>query len=130
MKLGGDLCVPPTANSKRAVMEFLDGVEAWDNNTYLPSKGHTKDIAEAICFLLSTLSLTGEDNSSVIQFLMEELKLLSKNKTRRRYSTEFLFSKHTFPAVCKGKNIRMCESCSTINICSCKVFFLVTEVAC
>ncbi|KAL3183169.1 hypothetical protein MRX96_006938 [Rhipicephalus microplus] len=50
--LGRDLCVPATAESKRAVMEFLDGVQAWDSNTDSPSKEHTEDIIEAICFLL------------------------------------------------------------------------------
>ncbi|KAL3243807.1 hypothetical protein MRX96_047366 [Rhipicephalus microplus] len=50
--LGRDLCVPATAESKRAVMEFLDGVQAWDSNTDSPSKEHTENNIEAICFLL------------------------------------------------------------------------------
>ncbi|KAH9377900.1 hypothetical protein HPB48_000063 [Haemaphysalis longicornis] len=39
--LGRDLCVPATADSKRAVMEFLDGVQAWDANTDSPLKLNT-----------------------------------------------------------------------------------------
>ncbi|KAH7986441.1 hypothetical protein HPB51_026667 [Rhipicephalus microplus] len=87
--LGRDLCVPATAESKRAVMKFLDGVQAWDSNTDSPSKEHTEDIIEAICFLLSALPLGQEDNAGAIRFLTEQLRLLSKNKTRRRYSPEF-----------------------------------------
>lgn len=87
--LGRDLCVPATTESKRAVMEFLDGVQAWDSNTDSPSKEHTEDIIEAICFLLSALPLGEEDNAGAIRFLTEQLRLLSKNKTRRRYSPEF-----------------------------------------
>ncbi|KAH7964813.1 hypothetical protein HPB49_001495 [Dermacentor silvarum] len=91
-KLGRNLCVPPTASSKRVVTEFLDSVEAWDTNVaYSPTKRHTDEIVEAISFLLSKLSTaTEEDNGHAIQFLKEQLKLLSKNKERRRYSTEFV----------------------------------------
>lgn len=91
-KLGRNLCVPPTASSKRVVTEFLDSVEAWDTNVaYSPTKRHTDEIVEAISFLLSKLSTpTEEDNGHAIQFLTEQLKLLSKNKERRRYSTEFM----------------------------------------
>lgn len=81
-KLGRNLCVPPTASSKRVVTEFLDSVEAWDTNVaYSPTKRHTDEIVEAISFLLSKLSTpTEEDNGHAIQFLTEQLKLLSKNK--------------------------------------------------
>ncbi|XP_049269019.1 uncharacterized protein LOC119382267 [Rhipicephalus sanguineus] len=87
-----NLCVPPTASSKRVVTEFLDSVEAWDTNVaYSPTKRHTDEIVEAISFLLSKLSTpTQEDNGHAIQFLTEQLKLLSKNKVRRRYSTQFM----------------------------------------
>ncbi|KAH6925923.1 hypothetical protein HPB50_012072 [Hyalomma asiaticum] len=83
-KLGRNLCVPPTASSKKVVTEFLDSVEAWDTNVaYSPTKRHTDDIVEAISFLLSKLSTpTEEDNGHATQFLTEQLKLLSTNKTR------------------------------------------------
>ncbi|XP_065298429.1 uncharacterized protein [Dermacentor albipictus] len=90
-KVGIDSPVPTVANSKKAVMDLLESIE--NSSAYFPQcpESCNEDICKQILLLLEKLSFSPTDGSSnVIQFLSEQLKLLSMKKVRRRYSADFM----------------------------------------
>lgn len=70
-KLGTNLCVPKIANSKRGIVECLEGIEKWDGDLMSNS---VAEICEAVCLLLEQLSTSqAEDDANCIRFLKEQI---------------------------------------------------------
>ncbi|XP_037561291.2 uncharacterized protein LOC119440456 [Dermacentor silvarum] len=87
-KLGANLCVPEIANSKRGMVELLEGIEKWDCDLMSNS---VAEICEAVCLLLDQLCTSqAEDDANCIQFLKEQVTLHLSKKQRRRYSADFM----------------------------------------
>lgn len=85
------MVVPSAIDSKRRLLELLEGVEGFDSAQRSSSENSTTDIFETVASLLSELSTAPEnDNTPTIQLLAEQVKLMSTKKERRRYSVEFL----------------------------------------
>ncbi|KAH7953124.1 hypothetical protein HPB49_004983 [Dermacentor silvarum] len=61
-KLGANLCVPEIANSKRGMVELLEGIEKWDCDLMSNS---VAEICEAVCLLLDQLCTSqAEDDAN------------------------------------------------------------------
>ncbi|KAL1475028.1 hypothetical protein MTO96_037586 [Rhipicephalus appendiculatus] len=85
------MVVPSAIDSKRRLLELLEGVEEFDSAQRSSSENSTTDIFETVASLLSELSRAQEnDNTPTIQLLAEQVKLMSTKKERRRYSVEFM----------------------------------------
>ncbi|XP_077558528.1 uncharacterized protein LOC144174001 isoform X2 [Haemaphysalis longicornis] len=90
-KLGSNVCIPTVAKSKRRVMELLENIERWDCCPRPSSENADEGVCEAIHWLLGKLSGTQtEDKAHAIQFLREQLELLSRKKERMHYSAELM----------------------------------------
>ncbi|KAH8028148.1 hypothetical protein HPB51_013518 [Rhipicephalus microplus] len=89
--LGSKMVVPSVINSKRRLLELLEGVEGFDSAQRSSSENSTADIFETVASLLNELYTAQEsDNTLIIQLLAEQVKLMSTKKERRRYSVEFI----------------------------------------
>ncbi|XP_040358129.1 uncharacterized protein LOC121047162 [Ixodes scapularis] len=87
-KLGANLVVPEIADSKKGIVELLEGIEKWDGNLISNS---VEEIFEAICLLLDQLSTShAEDDADSIRFLRKQVSLFPAKKQRRRYSADFM----------------------------------------
>ncbi|KAH6920993.1 hypothetical protein HPB50_028016 [Hyalomma asiaticum] len=87
-KLGANLCVSEIANSKRGMVELLEGIEKWDGDLMSNS---VAEICEAVCLLLDQLCTSqAEDDANCIRFLKEQVTLHLSKKQRRRYSADFM----------------------------------------
>ncbi|XP_040357744.1 uncharacterized protein LOC121047009 [Ixodes scapularis] len=87
-KLDENLVVPEIADSKKGIVELLEGIEKWDGDLISNS---VEEICEAICLLLDQLSMShAEDGAGSIRFLREQESLFQAKKQRRRYSADFM----------------------------------------
>ncbi|KAG0439157.1 hypothetical protein HPB47_016738 [Ixodes persulcatus] len=78
-KLGANLVVPEIADSKKGIVELLEGIEKWDGDLISNS---VEEICEAICLLLDQLSTShAEDDADSIRFLREQHNLFSFEAT-------------------------------------------------
>lgn len=90
-RLGSKKVVPSVIDSKRRLLELLEGVEGFDSAQRSSSENSTADIFETVASLLNELYTAQEsDNTPIIQLLAEQVKLMSTKKERRRYSVEFM----------------------------------------
>ncbi|KAH7940008.1 hypothetical protein HPB52_020216 [Rhipicephalus sanguineus] len=68
------MVVPSTIDSKRRLLELLEGVEGFDSAQRSSSENSTTDIFETVASLLIELSTAQEnDNTPTIQLLAEEV---------------------------------------------------------
>ncbi|KAH9382580.1 hypothetical protein HPB48_010346 [Haemaphysalis longicornis] len=88
-RLGCDLLVPVVADSKRVVLEFLDGVEQYDSGLNGSSEDSDNDARATIISLLEKLSQQ-EEKAPGMKLLIEQVNLHFVKKERRRYSVDFM----------------------------------------
>ncbi|XP_042146182.1 uncharacterized protein LOC121835767, partial [Ixodes scapularis] len=124
-RLESSLQIPASVNSKKALIKLLESIELWDNS--LSTRDADEDIFETIHLLLGQLSTTpAEDKVHAIQFLNEQLALLSKKKEQRRYSVDFMIfccifftiSPHAYKYVRSSGNIFLPHPATIRSICS------------
>lgn len=90
-RLGSEMLVPSAIDSKRRLLELLEGVEGFDSAHRSSSENSTTNIFETVASLRSKLPTAQEnDNTPTIQLLAEQVKLMSTKKERWRYSVEFM----------------------------------------
>ncbi|KAH9368505.1 hypothetical protein HPB48_007256 [Haemaphysalis longicornis] len=88
-RLGCKLLVPALANSKRVVLEFLDGVEQYDSGLKASSEDSDNDARTTIISVLEKLSQQ-EEKAPGMKLLIEQVNLHFVKKERRRYSVGFM----------------------------------------
>lgn len=87
-RLGRHLTPPCIANSKREVIEFLDGIQRFDSDIGTCSETSEEEIYATVITLLSKIP-QAKDTAQSLQLLIEQVKLLS-SKRDRRYSADFM----------------------------------------
>ncbi|XP_040069513.1 uncharacterized protein LOC115308222 [Ixodes scapularis] len=87
-KLGANLVVPEIADSKKGIVELLEGIEKWNGDLISNS---VEEICEAICLLLDQLStFLAEDDADSLGFLRQQVSLFQAKNQRRGYSADFV----------------------------------------
>ncbi|XP_049276184.1 uncharacterized protein LOC119406730 [Rhipicephalus sanguineus] len=86
-KLGANLCVPEITNSKRGMVQLLEGIEKWDGDLMCNS---VAEICEAVCLLLDQLCTSQAEDANCVRFVKEQVTLHLSKKQRRRYSADFM----------------------------------------
>ncbi|KAH8036445.1 hypothetical protein HPB51_000547 [Rhipicephalus microplus] len=80
-RLGSNMVVPSVIDSKRQLLELLEGVERFDSAQRSSSENSTADIFDTVASLLNELYTAQEsDNTPIIQLLAEQVKLTSTKK--------------------------------------------------
>ncbi|KAH7942290.1 hypothetical protein HPB49_022671 [Dermacentor silvarum] len=88
-RLASCILVPAVAKSKREILEFLENIEKWDADLLSNTEDTQMDVYDSIRFLLEEWS-PAENAACVVQFLREQLKLLTAKRECRRYFGEFM----------------------------------------
>lgn len=126
-RLGPDLRIPTVAKSKVALVELLESIEKWDGDPSSGSESLDKDICKTIRLLLGKFSdKTTKEKAHVIEFLGEQLKLISANKQHKCYSVDlmvfscllFTISPHAYKYIRSSGSVILPHPITIRSVCS------------